>query len=229
MKKLFALAMAVAAMSAALAMPTLLGTSGGFLVQDASITTGVSLGITAQLSGSGDDDAEIPPIHLQFGVRPDLEIGALYMDADDGPTWGVFAKYLLPFTLARATFAVGATYSDGDSYGQEWNGVLSGTWPAFGGSEFTAAIDFNSIEGDSETMYLFSLTKAFENKTKIGLEYYFNMQDLLLNDYLCLTGDFGTVYVELPINEMLTSRLVLTSIANQEDENEIFASLNAKF
>jgi hypothetical protein len=221
MKKLLALGLLVALASAVSALPTTLGQSGGLVVMDASVQQGVALTVSDYTDGG----FKIPLTQLEFGVLPNLELGAQFQDWDNDATWGVNAKYILPFSIAKGKLAAGLSYLDSDYAGVEWAGTVSGTWPVFAASTFTAAVLFDRNDGDNQTAYEAALVKNFKNGSALGLEYYFNLP--LINDYFLPDyGDFGTAYLTFPVNEMLGGRVALSGIGQ---DTSVIASVSAKF
>jgi hypothetical protein len=224
MKKLFALGLLVALAGAVYAMPTFFGPTGGLLVQDATIQQGVALSVTDNFDGGSD----IPMTDLVFGVKSNLEVGGFYSKmsfnkkSEDG-AWGAFAKYVLPYTLASGKLAAGLTYVDSENT-SSWIGALSGTFPVFASSQFTAEVLFSRVDDENHTSYLAGLDKPFKNGTALGLEYYFNLASGITN--FGGSNDFGTAYVSFPINEMLSARAALTGIGS---DTTMLGTVTAKF
>ncbi|MHB9026196.1 MAG: hypothetical protein ACYC7E_18820 [Armatimonadota bacterium] len=210
MQKLFVVGLVIAAMSAALSVPTLLGVSGGYQVQDASIQQGMSL------TGTTDDewDFNIPLTQFLVGVTPNLELGAFaYSWTGSETLWGISGKLALPYMPANGKLAIGAMYNnqDGDT---EWAGTLSGTWPVFTSSEFTGAVVFSDLDGDNATTFMAALVKMYENGARLGFEYsidtpgfldWFNYQD---------EASYGTVYYTFPLQENLSGRVAFSGIGD---------------
>ncbi|HEY3416163.1 MAG TPA: hypothetical protein VGM23_04685 [Armatimonadota bacterium] len=234
MKKLFVLGLLVALASAVYALPTVFGPTGGFYVPSTGIQSGVALCVSENLDGGHN----IPLTQLNWGVLPNLEVGVGYLDegyfnSNEYTTWGVNAKYVLPFSIAKGKLAIAAVYNE-ENYPNgiinEEHGLLIGSWPVFGASTFTAAADFMAGDAGKDTAYLFGLTKDFKNGSVLGLEYYFNMNTSYIFDGVAYgSEDFGTAYISFPINEMLSGRVALTDIGDSKDGTSMFASVGAKF
>jgi hypothetical protein len=227
MKKLFAFGLIVALAGAVSAMPTVFGPSGGLLVPSTSIQQGVALTV----SSSQDMSQKYPLTQLNWGVLPNLELGAGYFDKGGDATWGINAKYALPWTIAKGKLAAALVYNveNGHEDDVELHGLLIGSWPVFKSSEFTAAIDFQGGDDEDATGYLFGLTKTFKNGTLLGLEYNFNLRGQPFDDFAGYFGDdFGAAYLSFPINEMLSGRVALAGIGDSDSGTNFIFSVGAK-
>jgi hypothetical protein len=225
MKKLFALGLLVALASAVYALPTVFGTSGGFLVPSTNVQKGVQLSVNSAV----DMGSKLPLTQLNWGVLPNLELGAGVFDWGGDLTWGVNVKYALPYEIAKGKLAAAVVYNvetDHSDY-TELHAMLIGSWPVFAASTFTAAVDFQGGDINDATAFLFSFVKSFKNGTELGLEYNFNLDsDAIFDEFLEQGGDFGSAYIGFPINEMLSGRVAVTGINNGTD---VYAQIGAKF
>jgi len=211
MKKLLVLGMVLAFACAAFATyPTLTGPTGLISVPTAAVAP------AGQFSAAmdwwyvfGDDDAIIP-IRVLYGINDQLEIGANFVTAESGDnSFGVNAKFVLPFTAGDAAWAVGANFfdpEDGDSvfgaslsatkaFNETFNGTASLMWSE-DGNGFIADID-GLASGD------FALGLGMEATLDSGL--------VLVGEYVnFLPGAELNAAARYPLTEALTAQVGFT-------------------
>jgi len=116
MKTLLMLGIVLALALTALAYPTLSGPTGLLTVPTAAVAPGGQFQLAADLQYVDGTD-ELVPLRALYGIGEKFEVGFTYLpevnDAND--TWGVNGKYVLPYTLGGAAWAIGAAYSDSDN------------------------------------------------------------------------------------------------------------------
>ncbi|MHB9130891.1 MAG: hypothetical protein ACYDBB_07345 [Armatimonadota bacterium] len=222
MKKLLILGIAMVVASAAFAYPTastfamtagpvaagtIGGATGGFMVPNADINTGITVAVDRFEGFQG----EWPGTQLLWGAMPNLEVGAGY--SKFGFTaWNINAKYALPIDLAGGKLAIGGAYAKDDFMDfniRAWDAYLTGTWTVMGDLKFTGNVTYakysSDILGDeNNTDFMVALAKPFENGAELGAE-------LDLNPPFD-QGVFGNVYYIFPVNDNLSARVALAGL-----------------
>lgn len=130
MKKLLVLGFALALACAAYAYPTLNGPTGLIFVPTAAVAPAGQFQVALDWAYiSSFDDADMLLRGL-YGINDQFEIGAAFSNNEDGDlgnTFGVNAKYVLPFTAGDAAWAVGASFFDPEDGDSSFGATLSAT------------------------------------------------------------------------------------------------------
>jgi len=116
MKKLLILGIAVALACAAYAYPTLGGQTGLVTVPTAAVAPAGQFQAAMDWFYTFAGEDAIIPIRVLYGINDQFEIGAAFFTAEgsDSDAFGINAKYMLPFALGDAAWAVGASFVDPD-------------------------------------------------------------------------------------------------------------------
>lgn len=205
MKKLLVLGVALALTSAAFAIPTVNGPTGGFEVENAAVATGVQFAVDEATTGG----LVVPNTRVLVGVLPNLELGARYLDTGITTTWGLNAKYALPIDLGGGALAVGAEFLDNGAPADNnpWDVFLAGTWPLTetGDVEGTLNVKYSDPDtaADKDTSFGLAVQQNFDNGSAAGIEWLFSREGM---------DDSGNLFVIVPLNDTVTARLALAGI-----------------
>jgi len=222
--------LALAAVSAAFAFPTVTGTTGGILVPSSDVSNGVTIA-TTNFADFDDDDFQFPPTVLLYG-KDAFEIGAGYAGEsfyNEGAfSWSVFGKWVLPVALGPAKLAAGAEYrTDDDDYHTSFL-YLTGTMPVFSSSKLTltALHTDDSYYDENKFTFMANLEKTLESGAAVGLEWYWGLPGVLdfsseFNDASNAGKPQGAAYITYPVDDQLSLRLGISGIVlNTEDEGD---------
>ena len=130
MKKLFILGFAAALACAAYAYPTLVtGQTGLITVPTAAVAPAGQFQVAMDWFYTFADDDAIIPIRVLYGINNQFEIGASFLTAEgsDSDAFGINAKYVLPFALGDADWAVGAAFIDPEDGDSSFSASLTAT------------------------------------------------------------------------------------------------------
>lgn len=114
MKKILSVGIAMLAISAAMAYPTLFnGTNGAVLQPTAAVADAGSLQVAIDSVPDAGVVGTAYPIRAVYGIAENIEVGAAFStDLDGNNDWGIGGKWLTPLTLGGFAWAAGADYTD---------------------------------------------------------------------------------------------------------------------
>ena len=206
------------------------GATGGIQLPTADIEKGTAISIDR----SELEIARTPSIRVLKGWKG-FEIGAGYEDIkangelfDVGisditlSVWNVNAKYALPIKTSDTAIALGANYNFFNIGGlvpniKTTNIYLAGTKPVGSDSKISANVTYTSVAMNDTTLekkndFAFGLgyEKSFENGTVAGAELILSAGELLSDS--ASSTNYANVYVNMPINEMLTGRVAFVGM-----------------
>jgi len=176
MKKIIVSLIAVIAVSAAFAYPTLSGGQGGIDVQNAYVTEKNTISVTQFVN----EDATWPTITMAVPLYNSAELYASYTNEGGAnqeevvsSLFSIGAKVALPVDFLGCDIAVGGNYSKAWSI-NELSGYVAVSRDFFG---MTATVNYTYSQSESfgdsvsNEKWAFNVDKAITNKVNVGLEF----------------------------------------------------------
>jgi len=212
MKKLFFSVLALAALTASFAMPTIWGPTGGAQVAGTGIADRVEIAVNQLTSYA----TQYPAVAVVAPIGDITEVSLAYWQADeDANLFNAGLKVAIPAKNLGVDVAVGGNFERIHNYANKnyENVILFASASKELCKDFTATANYQFITGDLDNnVFAINLEKVVSELT-LGAEY------IISEDAYCSSGFYGTVnsanvYARYSLNKDVELQTVIAGIGS---------------
>ena len=214
MKKIIVTLIAIAAISASFAMPTILGSTGGYDVPNAYVAERTTISVNYVFNNDEDLGKDVyPSVAVTFPAGDITEIYASYKQADATFT-SIGAKVAIPINFFSTDLAVGVGYAQASAV-NELSGYAAVSKDICGVVTTMQVAYFSDGNKQEELVWKFNLDKAVTSKVNVGVDLGLGNQYFSVADQYNGTANTSYVnaYARVAFAEQFEAQFVAANIA----------------